>query len=106
MPRHHVHANPLRLAQTLAEPTDSQRIFASISQARELSGKSNDNPPRGHLFNFQQFIAVCSQSITRQHHGRRSRYLADAQVHPQPSACPETDGRVRIFLPVLLGVWI
>jgi small subunit ribosomal protein S24e len=30
------------------------------------------------------------------HHGRHSRYPADAQVPPQPSACPEADGRVRL----------
>jgi len=38
-----------------------------------------------------------SLSITEiDNHGRRSRYPADAQVHPQPSACPETNGRVRL----------
>lgn len=113
----HVHANPRRLADALAEPTAVHNEYSFYRNPAGFENRQRTSTTPAAANNFPFFLRHLSTdfslSITEiDNHGRRSRYPADAQVHPQPSACPETDGRVRLSFSCfyrffgVLSIWV
>lgn len=97
----------LSVGQALAEPTpdlpahhrpEIENTFESLDG---IDSDINFANPSSH-----EYLPLSTQiltaaggsfpSITHRNHGRRPRYPADAQVHPQPAARQKADGRVSI----------